>query len=129
MRTKKAEGVQRFEIIAQDPRPSLYLCYDGLLGLSSRPLLRDILEELQRRGNDTIRSFLGSLRTRRSALVHVYFNDFVSYGGAGDAVAEFFFGTYLLLHDPPPPDGSGREALILVHPASGSERIELEPAN
>jgi hypothetical protein len=127
MRTKAVEGVSKMEIIALEPRPAVYLSYDGLGGLSQRPLLRDILDELQRKGNETYQSFLTALRSRRSASVHVYFSDYVSYGiGGGDATAEFFFGTFLLLHEAAKKESDGREALTLVHPATGRERIELE---
>lgn len=129
MRTKAVEGVSRFDIIALEPRPAIYLSYDGLGGLSQRPLLRDILDELQRKGTDVQQSFLKSLRSHRSASVHIYFSDYVSYGiGGGDATAEFFFGTYLLLHDPAPKEAGGHEALMLVHPAVRTERAELEVA-
>lgn len=129
MRTKKAERVTRFDVIGLEPKPALYLSYDGLGKLSERSLLRDILEELQRKGVQAYTEFLKSLRSHRSAYVHVYFSDYVSYGiGGGDATAEFFFGTYLLLHDPPKAESGSREALTLVHPAARPERVELEAA-
>jgi hypothetical protein len=129
MRTKKAERVARFEVIGLEPKPALYVSYDGLGKLSERSILRDILEELQRKGVPTYTEFLKSLRSHRSAYVHVYFQDYVSYGiGGGDATSEFFFGTYLLLHDPPKAGGPSREALTLVHPAVRPERVELEAA-
>ncbi len=129
MRTKKAERVTRFDVIGLEPRPALYISYDGLGKLSERSLLRDILEELQRKGVQTYTDFLKALRSHHSAYVHVYFADYVSYGiGGGDATAEFFFGTYLLLHDAAKPEGGAREALTLVHPAVRPERVELEAA-
>jgi hypothetical protein len=130
MRTKRVEGVRAFEVVSLDPKPQLYISYDGLTRLSQRPLLRDILEELQRRGLDQLHSFLRALRSVRSAQVYVYFHDYVSYGqgGGAEATAEFFYGTYLLLYEEPKPETGGRESLLLVHPASGTQRIELEVA-
>ncbi|MDE1822231.1 MAG: hypothetical protein KGJ23_14210 [Euryarchaeota archaeon] len=130
MRTKKAERVTRFDVIGLEPKPALYISYDGLGKLSERSLLRDVLEELQRKGAPAYTEFLKSLRSHRSAYVHVYFSDYVSYGiGGGDATAEFFFGTYLLLHDAATGGESGsREALTLVHPAVRPERVELAEA-
>ncbi len=129
MRTKSVESVVRLDVVALDPRPAIYLAYDGLGGLSQRPLLRDLVDELQRKGPEALASFLSALRRHRSGQVHVYFSDYVSYGiGGGDATAEFFFGTFLLLYD------SGRaaggespepEQLLLLRPG-GAERLPLE---
>lgn len=128
MRTKPVDGVLRMDVVALDPRPALYLAYDGLGGLSQRPLLRDIVDELQRKGPEAVASLLDSLKRHRSGQVHVYFSDYVSYGiGGGDATAEFFFGTFLLLYEanasiPGSPTGP---QLVLVRP-SAVERLPLE---
>lgn len=100
MRTKPCEGVLRLDLTNENP-PELYLVYDGLAGLALRPMLRDIVEELQRKGGNALSKFVGLVRERRRANVHIYFDDYVSYGiGGGEAMAEFFFGVYLLLHEP-----------------------------
>ncbi len=129
MRTKPAEGVLRLDIVALDPRPAVYLAYDGLAGISQRPIVRDLLEELQRKGTEEATKFLDALRRHKSGQVHVYFSDYVSYGiGGGDATAEFFLGTYLLLHEPARPgekDAAVPEHLALYRPA-GVERLSLE---
>jgi hypothetical protein len=128
MRTKQVDGVLRMDVVTLDPRPAIYLAYDGLGGLSQRPLLRDIVEELQRKGSTAFQEFLDALKRHRSGMVHVYFADFVSYGiGGGDATAEFFFGTFLLMHQPPRTGTAGAEPeqLMLVRPA-GIERLPLE---
>ncbi|HKS59801.1 MAG TPA: hypothetical protein VJS68_03375 [Thermoplasmata archaeon] len=128
MRTKAVEGVLRLDIVTLDPRPAIYLAYDGLGGLSQRPLLRDLVEELQRKGGTALKDLVEGLRRHHSGQVHVYFADYVSYGiGGGDATAEFFFGTFLLLHEPAksaanPPEP---EQLVLVRPG-GAERLPLE---
>jgi hypothetical protein len=132
MRTKAVEGVLRVDVMALEPRPAAYLAYDGLGGLSQRPILRDLVEELQRQGPEAFARFLEALRAHRSGQVHVYFSDYVSYGiGGGDATAEFFFGTFLLLHRPSAPaQGSTPaqgEELLLFRP-QGTERLPLEPA-
>jgi hypothetical protein len=132
MRTKAVEGVLRVDVMALEPRPAAYLAYDGLGGLSQRPILRDLVEELQRQGGDAYPKFLESLRAHRSGQVHVYFADYVSYGiGGGDATAEFFFGTFLLLHRDATPAAPGNEAqgeeLLLFRP-QGTERLPIEPA-
>jgi hypothetical protein len=58
--------------------------------------------------------------------VHVYFSDYVSYGiGGGDATAEFFFGTFLVLHEPA--TSTDAEQLVLQRPG-GTERLSLEGA-
>ena len=126
MRTKAVEGVLRVDVMALEPRPAAYLAYDGLGGLSQRPILRDLVEELQRQGADAFPKFLGALRAHHSGQVHVYFADYVSYGiGGGDATAEFFFGTFLLLHKPAQA-GNGEE-LMLFRP-QGTERMLLDGA-
>jgi hypothetical protein len=129
MRTKAVEGVLRVDVMALEPRPAVYLAYDGLGGLSQRPILRDLVDELQRQGPEPFAKFLDALRAHRSGQVHVYFADYVSYGiGGGDATAEFFFGTFLLLHRPSKAGGEGvgePEHLLLVRPG-GLERLSLE---
>ena len=122
MRTKPVEGVLRLDVVSLDPRPAVYLAYDGLAGLSLRPLLRDLIEELQRKGSADLTAFLAAIRERRSGYLHIYFSDYVSYGiGGGDATAEFFFGTFLLLHEPARPDGKEPglpERLVLMRPGA-----------
>lgn len=129
MRTKPVEGVLRLDVVALDPRPALYLAYDGLSGISQRPIVRDLLDELDRKGPEETKKFLDSLRRHRSGQVHVYFSDYVSYGiGGGDATAEFFLGTFLVLHEPARPAGKDPavpEHIALYRP-SGVERIALE---
>lgn len=132
MRTKQVEGVLRAGVVTLEPRPALYVTYDGLGGLSQRPILRDLIEELARKGPETFQPFLKSLRQHRSGHVHVYFSDYVSYGiGGGDATAEFFFGTFLLLHDPAKTGAPGTaptpEQLVLVR-GPASEYLPLESA-
>lgn len=129
MRTKPVEGVLRLDVVALDPRPAAYLSYDGLAGLSQRPILRDLFEELERKGAEETRKFLDALRRHRSGQVHVYFSDYVSYGiGGGDAAAEFFLGTFLLLHEPARP--AGKEPAVPEHLAlfrdGNVERLSLE---
>ena len=128
MRTKPAEGVLRVDLVALDPRPAVYLAYDGLAGISQRPIVRDLMDEIERKGPEETARFLDALRRHRSGQVHVYFSDYVSYGiGGGDATAEFFLGTYLLLHEPARPAGKEPalpEHLALYRP-TGVERLAL----
>jgi len=128
MRTKPAEGVLRVDLVALDPRPAVYLLYDGLAGISQRPIVRDLMDEVERKGPEETAKFLDALRRHRSGQVHVYFSDYVSYGiGGGDATAEFFLGTYLLLHEPARP--AGKEPAVPEHLAlyrpTGVERLAL----
>jgi len=128
MRTKPAEGVLRVDLVALDPRPAIYLAYDGLAGISQRPIVRDLMDEVERKGPEETARFLDALRRHRSGQVHVYFSDYVSYGiGGGDATAEFFLGTYLLLHEPARP--AGKEPAVPEHLAlyrpTGVERLAL----
>ena len=129
MRTKPVEGVLRLDVVALDPRPAIYLAYDGLAGISQRPLLRDLVEELERKGPGELAKFLDALRRHRSGQVHVYFSDYVSYGiGGGDAAAEFFLGTFLVLHEPARAAGKDPavpEHLALFRPG-GVERLSLD---
>ncbi len=129
MRTKPVEGVLRLDVVALEPRPAIYLAYDGLAGISQRPILRDLVEELERKGPEELSKFLEAVRRHHSAQVHVYFSDYVSYGiGGGDAAAEFFLGTFLLLHEPARP--AGKDAAVPEHLAlfrpGGVERFALE---
>ncbi|MHB1434989.1 MAG: hypothetical protein ACYCPN_03650 [Thermoplasmata archaeon] len=133
MRTKSVEGVLRLDIVSLDPRPAIYLSYDGLAGLTQRPILHDLLEEIQRKGSESYRAFVDAIRRHHAGQVHVYFSDYVSYGiGGGDATAEFFFGAFLVLHNPRSdsgPEGPVPEHLALHRPGY-VERISLEaPAN
>ena len=124
LRTKQVESVIRLDICRLDVRPEVVLTYDGLGGLSERPLLRDLVEELHRQDPKKLAAFLAAMRALRMGWVHVYFADYVSYGiGGGDATAEFFFGRFMLLHDPPTADEP--EQLTLPRP-SGTERLSLE---
>ena len=126
MRTKPVEGVLRLDVVTLDPRPAIYLAYDGLAGLSQRAMLRDLVEELHRQGPETLKAFIEALRKHHSGQVHVYFSDYVSYGiGGGDATSEFFFGTFLVLHEPGRADAS--EEILLKRPG-GTERLPLEAA-
>ena len=133
MRTKPVEAVLRLDIVALEPRPAIYLSYDGLAGISQRPILRDLMDELERKGTEETKRFLEAIRRRRSAQVHVYFSDYVSYGiGGGDAAAEFFLGTYLLLHEPA--RAAGKEPAVPEHLAlfrpGNVERLALDgPVN
>jgi hypothetical protein len=128
MRTKPAEGVLRVDLVALDPRPAVYLAYDGLAGISQRPIVRDLMDEVERKGPEEAKAFVDALRRHRSGSVHVYFSDYVSYGiGGGDATSEFFLGTYLLLHEPARP--AGKEPAVPEHLAlyrpTGVERLAL----
>ena len=129
MRTKQVEGVLRLDVVALEPRPAIYLAYDGLAGISQRPILRDLVDELARKGPEELARFLETLRRRHSGQVHVYFADYVSYGiGGGDATSEFFLGTFLVLHEPPRAAAEGPavpEHLALFRPG-GVERLSLE---
>ncbi len=129
MRTKQVEGVLRADVVAWEPRPAVYLAYDGLAGVSQRPILRDLLDELARKGPAELAKFVDTLRRGHSGQVHVYFADYVSYGiGGGDATSEFFLGTFLLLHEPARPAGDGPavpEHLALFRPG-GVERLSLD---
>lgn len=135
MRTKAAEGIWRLELTATEPRPEVYLVYDGLGRISQRPILRDLIEELQRQGPEILERFLTALRLHHAGAVVVYFSDYVSYGiGGGDATAEFYFGRYLLLHDPPTPDVPERIRLVKEgviaserDPSRPVETLLLEP--
>jgi hypothetical protein len=131
MRTKPAEGVLRVDLVALDPRPAVYLAYDGLAGISQRPIVRDLMDEVERKGPEEAAKFLDALRRHRSGQVHVYFSDYVSYGiGGGDATAEFFLGTYLLLHEPA--RAAGKEPAVPEHLAlyrpTGVERLAIGPS-
>jgi hypothetical protein len=130
MRTKVCEGVLRCDVTGWEPRPFVYLAYDGLAGLSQRPMLRDLADELLRK--DEWARFVKHLREARvkTADVQVYFSDYVSYGiGGGDSAAEFFLATYLLVYEPARPASKGSqevpEHLALFRPG-GVERMTFE---
>jgi hypothetical protein len=129
MRTKQVEGVLRLDVVALEPRPAIYLAYDGLAGVSQRPILRDLVDELARKGPQELGKFLEILKKTHSAQVHVYFADYVSYGiGGGDATSEFFLGTFLVLYEPARAAGDAPavpEHLALFRPG-GVERLALE---
>lgn len=132
--------MQRIRVVSMDPRPEVYVNYDGLVGLSERPILKDLLEEMER-GNVQLASdptskevpapiskkvFLSALKKKGSGRVFVYFDDYVSYGaGAGEEVAEFFFSSMALLHKPASAGADGKEKLILIHSPGVSEEIEI----
>jgi len=115
MRTKACDGVLRMDVVALDPRVEVELVYDGLAGLTSRSILRDILNEVEMKGPKAYDEFIGALR-RHGGTVHLAYADYVSYGiGGGDAVAEFHFPrTMYLLHEPARP-ASGREPRVPEH--------------
>jgi hypothetical protein len=132
LRTKAVEGVLRVELTATDPRAELYLVYDGLGGLSQRPFLRDLCGELQVQGPKMFASFLEAMRRRGGGKVYVYFADYVSYGiGGGDATAEFFFKSFLILRSAAVPKTEKRpgspEELRLIR-TEGTERVIVEEA-
>ena len=98
MRTKTCEGVHQLTVSNLTP-PEVYLVYDGLAGLTLRNFLRDTQQELQSQGK--FQSFVAAIRKQRWANLWVYFRDYASYGiGGGNATAEFFFGSLLILHCP-----------------------------
>jgi len=132
VRTKQVEGVLRLDVCQMEPRVELALAYDGLAGIGQRPFLRDIVDELARKGPKELKAVLDRLRARRSGQVFVYFSDYVSYGvGGGDATSEFYLGSFLILHWPARPAGEGPavpEHLELQRPG-GRERLSLEGLN
>lgn len=103
--------------------------YDGLAGISQRQIIRDVVEELARREPSQLSRFLEAMRRHRSGYVYVYFADYVSYGvGGGDTTSEFYFGSFLMLHEPARPAGDGPAApehIALRRPA-GWERATLD---
>ena len=132
MRTKVCESVRMFDVTQWEPRPFVYLVYDGLAGISQRPILRDVIEELERKGE--WQKFVTKLRTARvhSADVQVYYHDYVSYGiGGGDATSEYLYRTLLLLWNPAVKgDEKARRASIPEHLAlerpNGMERVAVD---
>lgn len=142
MKIKRAEGVQQIQVISLKPEPQIYVSYDGLSGLSNRPILRDLMEEVER-GTAKTRETPGrkgkassvskedlvkSLRENGSGRVHVYFSDYVSYGeGAGEEVAEFFFRSMLLLYQSASKSPDGIEKLLLQHAPGAVEEVPLAP--
>ncbi|MGI0066850.1 MAG: hypothetical protein ACREB9_00260 [Thermoplasmata archaeon] len=98
MRTKTVERAIECRLVESEPRVSVYLRYDGLAGLSTRPWLCDVLECLVQDG--LIGKFLGLIR-KKAGNVTIEFEDYASYGvGGGNATATFYFGSVMLLHVP-----------------------------
>ena len=111
------------DVVGGDP-PELLIAYDGLAGLSLRPILRDVCEQLQRKDPEQLSAFLSNIRRRGYGHVWVAFNDYVSYGiGGGDATAEFELGRYMLQYF----RGSAAEPdhLRLIRP-NATEHFSLE---
>lgn len=105
------------------------MVFDGLAGISQRPVLLDLVHEIQRKGEPAYADFLAAIRRARSGYVAVYFSDYVSYGiGGGDACSEFFLGRYILLHEPERPATDTQpfvpEHLALQRPG-GWERLAI----
>ncbi len=89
MRSKECTRVLRLDVIALLPKPEVHIAYDGLAGLTQRPILRDIVGELARKGPKDLETFIAAVK-RKSATVLISYTDYVSYGiGGGDATAEF----------------------------------------
>jgi hypothetical protein len=128
MRTKPVEGVLRLETNVE-PKPSAYLVYDGLAGISERKKIMDMIDFLD---NEDVtlakrKAFLKAVEKSGSAEVQVYFQDYVSYGvGGGEATSEFLFGTFRLYHVSParPFRGWKGPGLALAR----LERIPSEPS-
>jgi hypothetical protein len=100
VRTKVCESVLRLDVVGLDPRVEVHMTYDGLGGLAERPILRDLVEEIQRKGPETYESFLAAIK-RHGGAVTISYQDYVSYGiGGGDATAEYpFLRTMVLWHE------------------------------
>jgi hypothetical protein len=140
MRTKRVENVQQIRVVSLEPRPEIYVSYDGLVGLSERLILKDVLEEMEK-GNVqlvgsqtkkepstpiTKKEFISALAKRGSGKLFVYFDDYVSYGaGAGEEVAEFFFKSMPIIHKPATAETGGKEILVLVHTPKFSEEVDV----
>jgi len=101
MRTKPVEGVLRIDVTSLDPKPEIHIVYDGLAGISQRPVLRDIVDELIRKSPKEWAAFLEAIK-RRAGTVTIEFLDYVSYGiGGGDATAAFPWPhTMLMWYEP-----------------------------
>lgn len=126
-RTKVCDGVLRLGVCRLEPRPEIAATYDGLAGISQRPILRDILDWLAQKGAAELAEFLEAMRKRRSGRVFVYFADYVSYGvGGGDATAEYYFGSLLMLHYPA---AGGAPEHLALHRRDGIERRAIEPVS
>ena len=130
MRTKPCEGVLRLEIERLDPRPELYLVYDGLAGIDRRSMLQDVVEGLGRKGPEELGRFVEAMRKRGAGYVDVYFSDYVSYGiGGGDATSEFYFRRVMVLHYPRKEtthDGPGYPEHLALRRGAVVERLALE---
>ena len=138
MRIKRVEGVKQVQVVSLKPQPQIYVSYDGVVGLSERPILRDILEEIDRgtvrlrevtpaKGGGSLltkQQLTSSLRANGWGKVFVYFNDYVSYGaGAGEEVAEFYFRSMLLLFKEANPQTGEPEKLLLQHATNSLEEL------
>ncbi|MEM0129364.1 MAG: hypothetical protein QXG65_04290 [Thermoplasmata archaeon] len=125
MRTKVCRAARHVHICSLEP-PEVYLIYDGLIGVSNRRIAADILHGLRAGGEDRLRSFVEAIRRRRWARVWVDFDDYVQYGpGGGEATAEFYFGTFRMLHEPASPK-SGIPEHIAIRRDSHWERTSLD---
>jgi len=79
----------RLDVVALLPKPEVHVLYDGLAGLTQRLILRDIVEELARKGPKDLADFIAAVK-QKSATVFVSYYDYVSYGiGGGEATSEF----------------------------------------
>ncbi len=72
------------DLVSTEPRAEVFIVYDGLAGLSSRRMLQDVVEELQRQGPEPLDQFLEVMRRRGSGRLFVEFSDYVSYGIGGE---------------------------------------------
>lgn len=143
MKIKRVESIQKTRVISLEPRPEIYVSYDGLAGLSQRPILKEFLGELDRGAVDYVGGganqgaastinrdrLIAELKKRGAGEIYVYFDDYVSYGaGAGEEVGEFFFKSMPLLYIPASKETGEKERLKLIHTPTTSEEIELSVA-
>ena len=54
----------RLDVTQLAPIPEVGIAYDGLAGLSQRPILRDIVAELHRHGKGALEAFLKAVDHR-----------------------------------------------------------------
>lgn len=126
MRTKKCTGVLRLDVIL-DPRVEIHLHYDGLAGLSQRGILRDIVEELRRKGEEELPALVAALR-RHGGRVTLDFLDFASYGvGGGDAAGEWAYPRSMLLWLEPARDDAPEHLALRRNPVPVPV-LELPPS-